>query len=148
MGSFLNGLACYWEFRPLESGSGPWLLPEAEPSAFQEDLIGLVMNMCPVRRVCHQEPALLRPAALLFAFCWWLKICRLQHACLLGSYISEGTLALSCLKRHSSLIFFPEDEPARWPSCNGSGLLSFQSLSASLFHPWLSDCSGSCFKSK
>ena len=54
-----------WEFRPLESGSGPWLLPEAEPSAFQEDLIGLVMNMYPVRRACHQEPALLHPAALL-----------------------------------------------------------------------------------
>ena len=86
-----------------------------------------------VRRICHhQQPSLLHPAALLSS-CWWLQVCRLQHTCLLGSYVSMGTLSLSCLKRHPSLIFLqrmglPGDLVLMVLGCSvsrGRSLLSF-----------------------
>lgn len=121
-----------WEFQSLKLGSGPWLLPEVGPIAFQENLIRLVMNTYQWEEYAtnSQVSFILQ---LCFASCWWLQICRLQHTCLLGSYISKGTLSLSCLKSHPSLIFLqrmglPGDLVLMVLGCSvsrGRSLLSF-----------------------
>lgn len=88
-----------------------------------------------MRRICHQQPSRLHPAALL---CPLLVTAGLNYSIrvLLGSYISKETLSLSCLKRHPSRIFLQRMGLPGDLVHNGSGLLSFQrQISAFLFHP-------------
>lgn len=121
-----------WEFHSLESGSGLRLLSEAGPVAFKENLIRLVMNTYQWEEYAtNSQVAFI--LQLYFAPCWWLQVCRLQHTCLLGSYISKETLSLSCLKSHPSRIFLqrmglPGDLVPMVLGCSvsrGRSLLSF-----------------------
>lgn len=88
--NFPNGLHATWGPPFLEYGSWHWLLPQVEPNAFQEDLIKLIVNICPVRSVCNQQPPILQPEA---APCYSLLVTEgLQNP----AYMLASELQLKC----------------------------------------------------